>query len=47
MTTKHAPLSGAIRGIKRADVFWGFGADAAQAAGLMKATTRMWVLQPK
>jgi membrane-bound lytic murein transglycosylase A len=38
---------GAIRGVKRADVFWGFGADAAQAAGLMKATARMWVLQPR
>ena len=38
---------GAIRGVKRADVFWGFGVDAAQAAGLMKATARMWVLQPR
>ena len=38
---------GAIRGVKRADVFWGFGADAAQAAGMMKAPARMWVLQPR
>lgn len=38
---------GAIRGVKRADIFWGFGADAAQAAGMMKATARMWVLQPR
>lgn len=38
---------GAIRGIKRADVFWGFGPDAAQAAGLMKAGARMWVLEPR
>jgi membrane-bound lytic murein transglycosylase A len=37
---------GAIRGVKRADVFWGFGADAALAAGTMKAPARMWVLQP-
>jgi membrane-bound lytic murein transglycosylase A len=38
---------GAIRGAKRADVFWGFGADAAQAAGLMKAPARIWVLEPR
>lgn len=38
---------GAIRGVKRADVFWGFGPQAAQAAGLMKAPARMWVLEPR
>jgi membrane-bound lytic murein transglycosylase A len=38
---------GAIRGVKRADVFWGFGTEAAQAAGTMKAPARMWVLQPR
>jgi membrane-bound lytic murein transglycosylase A len=38
---------GAIRGVKRADVFWGFGAEAGHAAGLMKAPARMWVLQPR
>jgi membrane-bound lytic murein transglycosylase A len=38
---------GAIRGTKRADVFWGFGEDAALAAGLMKAPARMWVLEAK
>jgi membrane-bound lytic murein transglycosylase A len=38
---------GAIRGVKRADVFWGFGEDAALAAGTMKAPARMWVLQPR
>ena len=38
---------GAIRGTKRADVFWGFGPDAAQAAGSMKAPARMWVLEPR
>jgi membrane-bound lytic murein transglycosylase A len=38
---------GAIRGVKRADVFWGFGAQAGHAAGLMKAPARRWVLQPR
>lgn len=38
---------GAIRGVKRADVFWGFGPEAGHAAGLMKAPARMWVLQPR
>lgn len=38
---------GAIRGIKRADIFWGFGTEAGHAAGLMKAPARMWVLQPR
>ena len=38
---------GAIRGVKRADVFWGFGAEAGRAAGMMKAPARMWVLQPR
>jgi membrane-bound lytic murein transglycosylase A len=38
---------GAIRGARRADLFWGFGAEAAKAAGLMKAPARMWVLEPR
>ena len=38
---------GAIRGARRADIFWGFGVDAAQAAGLMKAPVRMWVMEPR
>jgi membrane-bound lytic murein transglycosylase A len=38
---------GAIRGARRADVFWGFGPEAAKAAGLMKAPARMWVLEPR
>ena len=38
---------GAIRGTKRADLFWGFGVDAALAAGTMKAPARMWVLEPR
>ncbi|MGE0316072.1 MAG: murein transglycosylase A [Lautropia sp.] len=38
---------GAIRGRQRADVFWGFGATAEQAAGAMKAPGRFWVLTPR
>jgi membrane-bound lytic murein transglycosylase A len=38
---------GAIRGTKRADLFWGFGPQAALAAGTMKAPARMWVLEPR
>ena len=38
---------GAIRGVKRADVFWGFGPEAGHAAGMMKAPARMWLLQPR
>lgn len=38
---------GAITGRIRADVFWGFGAEAARAAGTMKARGRMWVMEPR
>jgi membrane-bound lytic murein transglycosylase A len=38
---------GAIVGKIRADVFWGFGPQAEQAAGEMKARGRMWMLWPK
>ena len=38
---------GAIKGVVRADFFWGFGADAAQRAGSMRQQGRMWVLLPK
>src|SRR5690606_29240563 len=38
---------GAIRGTKRADLFWGFGVDAALAAGTMKAPARTGVLEPR
>ncbi|MBS0308836.1 MAG: murein transglycosylase A [Proteobacteria bacterium] len=38
---------GAIRGAVRADFFWGFGADAAENAGRMRQSGRMWVLLPK
>lgn len=37
---------GAIKGVVRADYFWGTGPDAGQAAGRMKQTGRMWVLLP-
>jgi membrane-bound lytic murein transglycosylase A len=37
---------GAIKGNVRADFFWGFGPDAAENAGKMKQTGRMWVLMP-
>jgi membrane-bound lytic murein transglycosylase A len=37
---------GAIRGVVRADFFWGFGAEAGSLAGRMKQTGQMWVLLP-
>ena len=37
---------GAIRGVVRADFFWGFGADAGGQAGKMKQQGQMWVLLP-
>ena len=37
---------GAIRGVVRADFFWGFGNDAGAQAGRMKQKGRMWVLMP-
>lgn len=38
---------GAIRGVVRADFFWGFGKDAGKQAGSMKQRGKMWVLLPK
>jgi membrane-bound lytic murein transglycosylase A len=38
---------GAIRGVLRADFFWGFGNDAAREAGRMRQDGRMWLLWPK
>jgi membrane-bound lytic murein transglycosylase A len=38
---------GAIRGIVRADYFWGFGEEAGRAAGRMKQQGRMWILWPR
>jgi membrane-bound lytic murein transglycosylase A len=37
---------GAIKGNVRADFFWGFGAEAANQAGKMRQTGKMWVLLP-
>ena len=37
---------GAIRGVVRADFFWGFGAEAEAQAGRMKQSGQMWVLLP-
>jgi membrane-bound lytic murein transglycosylase A len=37
---------GAIKGAVRADLFWGFGPEAAVQAGRMKQAGRMWVLMP-
>jgi membrane-bound lytic murein transglycosylase A len=36
----------AIRGVARADFFWGFGAEAGALAGRMKQPGTMWVLLP-
>jgi membrane-bound lytic murein transglycosylase A len=38
---------GAIRNPVRADLFWGFGAEAGEKAGKMKQRGLMWVLLPK
>jgi membrane-bound lytic murein transglycosylase A len=38
---------GAIKGVLRADFFWGFGDDAGREAGRMKQEGRMWLLWPK
>ncbi len=37
---------GAIRGVVRADLFWGFGTAAGNQAGRMKQQGQMWVLLP-
>ncbi|WP_300450997.1 murein transglycosylase A [Accumulibacter sp.] len=37
---------GAIRGVVRADLFWGFGAQAGAQAGRMKQQGQMWLLLP-
>ncbi len=38
---------GAIRGVVRADFYWGSGADAGTQAGKMRQQGRMWVLMPR
>jgi membrane-bound lytic murein transglycosylase A len=52
----HTPLQrlmfaqdtgGAIKGILRADWFFGFGESAAAQAGNMRAKGAMWLLWPK
>lgn len=37
---------GAIKGVVRADFFWGFGAEAGTQAGKMRQQGRMWLLLP-
>ena len=37
---------GAIRGIIRGDVFWGHGTEAAEIAGRMKHSGRLYLLLP-
>jgi membrane-bound lytic murein transglycosylase A len=37
---------GAIRGAPRADLFWGWEPEAAQAAGVMRAQGSLWLLWP-
>ena len=38
---------GAIKGAVRADFFWGFGEEAAQNAGSMRQSGRLWILLPR
>lgn len=38
---------GAIRGIVRADLFWGFGDAAGESAGRMRQQGRLWLLWPR
>jgi membrane-bound lytic murein transglycosylase A len=38
---------GAIRGVVRADLFWGLGAEAGDRAGNMRQQGRLWLLWPK
>jgi membrane-bound lytic murein transglycosylase A len=38
---------GAIKGSLRADIFWGYGAEAESVAGRMKSTGQLYVLLPK
>ncbi len=38
---------GAIRGVVRADLFWGLGAAAGEAAGRMRSNGQLWLLWPR
>jgi membrane-bound lytic murein transglycosylase A len=40
-------VGGAIRGVVRADFFWGTGAEAGAAAGRMRQQGKMWLLWPR
>jgi len=40
-------VGGAIRGVVRADFFWGTGSDAGALAGRMRQQGKMWLLWPK
>jgi membrane-bound lytic murein transglycosylase A len=38
---------GAIRGVVRADFFWGTGPEAGTMAGRMRQQGRMWLMWPR
>jgi membrane-bound lytic murein transglycosylase A len=38
---------GAIRGVARADFYWGTGSDAGARAGRMRQPGKMWLLWPR
>lgn len=45
--TIAADVGGAIKGEIRADLFWGFGAEALNYAGRMKEKGKLYILKPK
>jgi membrane-bound lytic murein transglycosylase A len=38
---------GAIRGVARADFYWGTGSEAGSRAGRMRQPGKMWLLWPR
>jgi membrane-bound lytic murein transglycosylase A len=38
---------GAIKGVVRGDVYWGYGVQAAEWAGVMQSRGRYWLFLPK
>jgi membrane-bound lytic murein transglycosylase A len=38
---------GAIRGVVRADFYWGSGSEAGSLAGRMRQKGAMWILLPR
>ena len=40
-------VGGAIRGVVRADFFWGTGAEAGALAGRMRQQGKLWLLWPR